>query len=155
PASTDWIEYTVRFQNTGTDYAEDVIIRDQLDENLIWTSIQPLFSSHDMEFEFDPSGKVAFVFNDIMLLDSNTNELESHGFVKYRVRMKPDLALGETIENTAYIYFDFNEAVITNTALNTIVEPKELSIETVATETELSVFPNPTSGIVNIRLSGD
>ncbi|WP_027418070.1 T9SS type A sorting domain-containing protein [Crocinitomix catalasitica] len=155
PASTDWIEYTVRFQNTGTDYAEDVIIRDQLDDNLIWTSIQPLFSSHDMEFEFDPSGEVAFVFNDIMLLDSNTNELESHGFVKYRVRMKPDLAIGETIENTAYIYFDFNEAVITNTALNTIVEPKGLGIDSDGNETELIVYPNPTSGIVNIRLSGE
>ncbi len=155
PPTTEWIEYTVRFQNTGTDYAEDVIIRDQLDDNLIWTSIQPLYSSHDMEFEFDPSGEVAFVFNDIMLPDSNANEMESHGFVKYRIKLKPELAIGETIENTAHIYFDFNPAVITNTAINTIAEPLDVSIPLKDNIISVMVYPNPADDFVYVNLNAE
>lgn len=153
PASTEWIEYTVRFQNTGTDYAEDVLIRDQLDEDLIWTSIQPLFSSHGMVFEFDPSGEVSFIFDNIILPDSNSNEIESHGFVKYRIQLKPDLAVGTTIENTANIYFDFNPAVITNTAINTIAEPSNIGILTDEPTTELEVYPNPADDFVYVVLN--
>ncbi|MFT5819154.1 MAG: putative repeat protein (TIGR01451 family) [Crocinitomix sp.] len=152
PASTEWIEYTICFQNTGTDYAEDVLIRDQLDENLIWTSIQPLYSSHDMEFEFDPSGEVAFVFNDIILPDSTTNEIESHGFVKYRIKLKPDLAIGTTIENTAHIYFDYNPAVITNTALNTIAEFTDVSIPLLDNIVNVNVYPNPADDFVYVTM---
>jgi hypothetical protein len=152
-ASTEWIEYTVRFQNTGTSYAEDVIIRDQLDENLIWTSIQPLYASHEMEFEFNPSGDVAFVFNEIFLPDSNENEIESHGFVKYRIKLKPDLAIGTTIENTAEIYFDYNPAVITNTTLNTIAEMGDVSIPLNENITSVAVYPNPASDFAYVYVN--
>jgi hypothetical protein len=152
-ASTEWIEYTVRFQNTGTSYAEDVIILDQLDTDLIWTSVEPLYASHDMVFEYDPSGELAFVFNNIILPDSNTNEIESHGFVKYRVKLKPDLAIGTTIENTAEIYFDYNPAVITNTALNTIADLGDVSIPLVDNIITVSVYPNPAADIAYVNVN--
>ena len=57
-----------------------------------------------------------------MLPDSNVNEPASHGFVSFRIRQQPELALGTRILNKADIYFDFNEPVVTNQTLHTIGE---------------------------------
>ena len=61
-----------------------------------------------------------FIFNDIFLPDSTTNEPESHGYITYTINQNPDLPNNSKIKNTAAIYFDFNDPVITNTVLNTI-----------------------------------
>jgi hypothetical protein len=62
-----------------------------------------------------------FKFENILLVDSNTNEPLSHGFVRYRIQPKTNLSAGDSITNFAAIYFDFNEPVITNTAKTIIV----------------------------------
>jgi hypothetical protein len=36
------------------------------------------------------------------------------------MKLNPGLPLGTKIKNTAYIYFDYNEAIITNTKVNTL-----------------------------------
>jgi Secretion system C-terminal sorting domain len=47
------------------------------------------------------------------------NPLEAQGFVKFSIQAKPTAPTGAIIENTAYIYFDVNPVIITNTiALN-------------------------------------
>jgi hypothetical protein len=38
----------------------------------------------------------------------------------YSIKLLNNLPIGTQIKNTAYIYFDFNEAVITNTTVNTL-----------------------------------
>ncbi|MBL7900148.1 MAG: T9SS type A sorting domain-containing protein, partial [Crocinitomicaceae bacterium] len=114
------LEYLVRFQNTGNYFATDVIITDQLDPDLDWYSIEPIASSHPMTVHIDPGGEAVFEFKNIMLPDSNSNEPESHGFVKYRIKQKPDLPPGTQFTNSASIFFDLNEPVITNGVLNTI-----------------------------------
>ena len=55
-----------------------------------------------------------------MLPDSNINEVASNGFFKYTVRQLPDLPIGTTFENSASIYFDFNDPVKTNTTFHSI-----------------------------------
>ncbi len=52
--------------------------------------------------------------------DSTTNEVESHGFIKFKVNQIPNLAEGIVLENNAGIYFDFNDPIITNTTQHTI-----------------------------------
>jgi uncharacterized repeat protein (TIGR01451 family) len=116
------LDYTVRFQNTGTDTAFTIVIKDQLDENLNWTSFTPLASSHEMIIDVAYSGEITFTFENIMLPDSNVNEIASHGFAKYSIQLNEDLAVGTSIYNTAYIYFDANAAIITNTKINTIYD---------------------------------
>jgi hypothetical protein len=74
------------------------------------------------------------------LPDSNTNEPASNGYVKYRVKLNNTLALGNTINNTAYIYFDFNAPIITNTTstlYTTMSGTLSSNFETV------NLFPNP------------
>lgn len=115
------LTYLVRFQNTGNDTAFTVLIRDQLDANLDWSTLKPISSSHPMEVNIEHDGDVAFKFNDILLPDSNVNEPESHGYVEYSIMPKTDVRPLATITGPAAIYFDFNPAVITNDVLNTIL----------------------------------
>lgn len=116
------LEYLIRFQNTGNDTAINIMVRDQLSEFLDWNSLQPLASSHPMSVSMDGNGEVVFEFENIMLPDSNVNELASHGFVKFKVDMLPSLPAGTQILNTGNIFFDANPAVVTNATLNTIYE---------------------------------
>jgi len=114
------LDYTIRFQNTGNDTAINIIIRDQLDLNLDWTSISNVISSHNVRTVQNPLGEVSFWFDSIMLPDSNVNESLSHGFVKYSISPLSGLAPMTEIQNTAFIYFDSNPPVVTNTSWNTI-----------------------------------
>ncbi len=76
--------------------------------------------------------------------DSNTNEPASHGFIEYSISPKAGLTDGTTIENTAYIYFDFNAPVVTNTTLNTMLSSLA-SIEEIPATQKLLAYPNPGS----------
>lgn len=119
-ADEDSLTYTVRFQNTGTDTAFTVRVLDTLSSKLNIPTIEMLASSHDYTYTITGAGIVEWTFNNILLPDSTTNEPASHGFIKYRVRPKNNLVLGDEIKNTAYIYFDYNVPVVTNT-VNTVV----------------------------------
>jgi hypothetical protein len=66
-------------------------------------------------------GKCLFTLRNINLVDSTTNEPGSHGYIVYKVKPKPTVALGDIIKNTASIYFDYNLPVLTNTETTTIV----------------------------------
>lgn len=149
---TETLEYLIRFQNTGTDYAEDVVVKDQLDNNLDWLSLRPISWSHPMEIEVDHYGEVSFIFEDIMLPDSNANELESHGFVKFEIDLMPGLPLETSIYNTASIYFDANPAIVTNTTVSTLHE--EGVSEIMENETGLvTIYPNPFSDFTTVRFA--
>ena len=118
----EYLEYTIRFQNTGTDTAFNIRIDDYLDSDLDWTTFQPIMASHLNQVSLDEStGKLSYFFKDILLPDSTTNEIASHGFFNYKIKPKSNLPENTIIENTAEIFFDYNPAVITNTIQNTLV----------------------------------
>jgi uncharacterized repeat protein (TIGR01451 family) len=152
PQSTQSLEYLIRFQNTGTDTAFQVVVTDQLDENLDWTSLSPLAWSHDMEIEVSYDGEISFIFDNIMLPDSNVNQIASNGFIKYEIDLLPDLPLGTAIYNTANIYFDLNPAVITNTTLNTL-RSDSTSVLSEENKFETRIFPNPFTDYTTVSFS--
>ncbi|MEO1261672.1 MAG: T9SS type A sorting domain-containing protein [Bacteroidota bacterium] len=117
------ITYLIRFQNTGTDTAFQVVLRDTLSANLEIGSLRPGASSHAYDWELSGNGELKFTFDNIMLPDSNINEAASHGFVSFKIKPKTPLVPGTVIENKAAIYFDFNEPIITNTVFHTIEKP--------------------------------
>lgn|GEM_PF-1112222 len=116
----DDLEYHIRFQNTGTDTAFTVAIRDTISQYLDASSIVPGCSSHSYDFQIVGSNILKFTFNNILLVDSTTNEPASHGFVKFRISQIDSLPLGTIIFNNAAIYFDFNEPIITNETFHEI-----------------------------------
>lgn len=72
-------------------------------------------SSHPYRYDLTGEGVVHFIFENILLPDSSTNNPASNGFAKFTIKPRLDAPLESTIENTAAIYFDFNDPVITNT----------------------------------------
>jgi uncharacterized repeat protein (TIGR01451 family) len=117
------IEYLIRFQNTGSAPAYNVRIEDLIDPNLDIESFELLISSHSVSTSLNQETReLVFYFNDILLPDSTNNEPESHGFVSYRMRINDNLDNGIVVNNTAEIYFDFNDPVVTNTTFHTIFD---------------------------------
>jgi uncharacterized repeat protein (TIGR01451 family) len=134
------LEYLIRFQNTGTSYAENVIITDLLSPLLNPNTFVLLNNSHPMDVQYE-NNTLHFIFNDIMLPDSTTNEPESHGYVRFKIKPYQNIALGSVIENTANIYFDFNEPIITNTTQTFYTLPTNISAT--AEGLNINIYPNP------------
>ncbi len=151
------LEYMIRFQNTGTDTAFLVVIKDQLSAFLDIATVRPGASSHPYEYSVSGNGLMSFTFNNIMLPDSNVNEPASNGFVKFKVSQKSNLDLETQIQNEAAIYFDFNAPIITNETLHTIGEDFVIvSIENPLEKSlaQVKVHPNPFTQFVNFDVEG-
>ncbi len=141
---SDELEYRIRFQNTGNDTAFDVTIYDRLDTSLDWTTLMVTESSHSVQTTLDRTGQVRFYFRNINLPDSTTNEPGSNGFVTYHIRAKSTVPDYTVIKNTAYIVFDLNPAIITNTTMNTMVTAIPLYVNNSRPDlSSVTVYPNP------------
>jgi hypothetical protein len=111
--SDAWIDYTVRFQNTGTDTAFTVVIRDEIEPDLDLLSLEILGASHEFTPSFGTARELVFTFTGIQLPDSTTDLPGSQGYVAFRMKPRPGLLPGDLIENAAAIFFDFNPPIIT------------------------------------------
>jgi len=75
------LEYTIHFQNIGTDTARNVVISNPVDTDLDISSLNVIGASHEFDLEFVEEGRfLQWSFNNINLPDSTANELESNGF---------------------------------------------------------------------------
>jgi uncharacterized repeat protein (TIGR01451 family) len=128
PSADEWIDYTIRFQNTGTDTAFHVIITDTLPQGLDPATLQVGAGSHPFTWELKGIGVLKFRFLGILLPDSNINEPRSHGFVGFRIKVRDGYMLnpGDEVVNIANIYFDFNPPVITEPSVLNVVSPIRL-----------------------------
>ena len=144
------IEYKIRFQNTGTAPAQKVVIVDLLPSGLNPVTLQPGASSHPYTFRLLTGNIAEFIFDNINLPDSASNEPASHGFVKFTIDQYPDLPIGTEIINEAGIYFDFNAPVITNSTLHTIGKDFLSVIFDPANPNNsiIKAYPNPASDYV-------
>ncbi|MBI4648429.1 MAG: hypothetical protein HY738_18060, partial [Bacteroidia bacterium] len=148
--SAAMLEYQIRFQNTGTDTAFNIIIRDTLSEYLDITTVTPGAGSHPYTFNIFGSGILEWRFDNILLPDSNVNEPESHGFVNFSILQKPNNEIGTYISNSAGIIFDFNPPVMTNTVWNIVWKlPILVNITAVLNnDIAIKIYPNPSTTFV-------
>ncbi len=136
------LEYMVHFQNTGTWYADNVVVIDTLDANLDWTTLHPVFESHNCTVTMSENGVVRFAFNNIHLPYSSAYPVTSNGMFTYTIKTRHGLAHGTQIRNRAAIYFDYNEPVMTNSTLNTLYNG--VGVNNVNNEAAaFSLYPNP------------
>jgi uncharacterized repeat protein (TIGR01451 family) len=147
------LQYTVRFQNDGNYPALNVVVRDTISSNLDLSTFRFIGSSHPASYTIDPlTREVTFKFSGINLAPSTLNLDDSQGYFTYTIDELPDLILNSEIKNTAYIYFDFNPPIVTNTTVNTNGF-LGLASDDLANEFSLTIFPNPTNGKFTIDLS--
>ena len=147
------LQYAIRFQNTGTDTAFTVVIRDTLDLDLNIFTVTPGVSSHNYEFRMYGPRVLEWTFNNINLPDSAANQVGSNGFVTYHVEQVPYLAPGTEINNDADIYFDFNAPITTNTTMHRIFEGfvSVLNLQDLSKgKKQFILYPNPTSSEITI-----
>ncbi|MCB9300538.1 MAG: hypothetical protein H6566_07810 [Lewinellaceae bacterium] len=146
------LEYTIDFQNTGTDTAFRVLLRDVLPQQLDINTFRPGFASHPYTWEIRGADTLEVLFFPIMLPDSNVNEPASHGFFSFTMDQKPDLQDGQTLENKASIIFDFNPPIVTNTVLHTIRELLIVSVDGPQVQPPLwRVLGNPTHDVATFQ----
>ena len=164
------LEYKIRFQNTGTDTAFIVRLIDTLSAKLDISTLHEQGSSHPYTLTISGTNPpvLDFLFENIVLPDSNVNEPLSHGYVQFSILPDSTLPLKSRIENFADIYFDFNPPVRTNTTwitLDTIqvFNPQGLDKLTInqgssLTHTyqdishEIKLIPNPATDVLEIHL---
>lgn len=143
--SQKYLHYTIEFQNMGTADALNIRINSELSDFLDWETFRPIAASHT--YFTERSGKeIQFFFDDINLPSESENEPLSHGFVTYEIKPAAGFSIGNVIAGSAAIYFDTNEAIITNEVTTQI---QTLSI---ADTDRLSfrLHPNPTSGKITL-----
>jgi uncharacterized repeat protein (TIGR01451 family) len=126
-----YLQYTVRFQNTGTADAYNVTVRDTLGDRVDLSTLEMVSVSHPYSLSIENGNQLVWQFDNIMLPPSSVDEPGSHGYIVYRIKPKSDVAVGETIHNTASIYFDYNLPVLTNDATtlvkdNSVILPLQL-----------------------------
>jgi uncharacterized repeat protein (TIGR01451 family) len=147
----DELEYTIRFQNTGTAPAQNIFIIDTLDAELDWSTFQLLHSTHGINVVSLGNGILRFEFNNIWLPDSSVSQELSQGHLTFRIRENLGNELFSEITNTAYIFFDWNPAIITNTTYNI-----NDYLEFVGEENAFSVeaYPNPMLNELTLKVEG-
>lgn len=139
----DYLHYLIRFENTGTAPAQNVIIADEIDtDKFDIQSIQVLSLSHDGYARVN-NGKLEFIFEGIQLPFDDAN---NDGFVLFKIKTKNTLVEGDSVSNSANIYFDYNFPIQTNDAVTTF---SSLGVAQHSTP-KLGVYPNPARDVLNI-----
>ncbi len=122
----NFVNYLIRFENTGTYPAQNIVVRDLIDlSKFDITTLEPISGSHSFVTEITNGNLVAFVFQNIWL---DFNAGNNDGYIAFKIKTLPTLVEGQTFSNQADIYFDFNLPIFTNIASTLIRAPFALPI---------------------------
>jgi hypothetical protein len=141
-----YVHYVIRFENTGTYAAQNIVVKDMIDTTkLDINTLVPMKGSHSFETRIQDNQKVEFIFDNINLpFEDDYND----GFVAFKIKIKPTLVMGDTFSNSAAIYFDYNEPITTNNYVTTIQNPVGCNPSGVE---EVRIYPNPVKDILQFR----
>ncbi len=158
------LHYKIRFQNTGTDTAYKVIVIDTLPIELDIATLE--FGSSSHPYQIHVSGKerpvLSFIFNNINLVDSLTDELNSQGYLSFSASAKSNVVEKSEVHNFAEIYFDYNLPITTNDAWVTLYDsvrtgseiPVNVGISSQIEASQIRVYPNPVQDQLFIEING-
>lgn len=143
------LKYRVRFENTGPGTAQNIYIRNPLPEGLDLSTFRILEASHNITRLLIEDGEAVIYFDEILLAGCPnyedgecfpTSDVENKGYVLYTISPNEALNDGTVINNVAYIFFDDNPAVETNTIQNTLVDDPDVTADFSIFEVEEGVY---------------
>ncbi len=141
----NYVHYVIRFENTGTYPAENIVVKDMIDlVKFDIATLVPLKSSHEFYTRINEN-KVEFIFENINL---DFNDATNDGYVVFKIKTKPTLVVGNTFTNNANIYFDYNFPITTNTYTTTVAA---LNNQDFDFGTYFTLYPNPAKDVLNIQ----
>ena len=145
----NYVHYVIRFENTGTFAAQNVVVSDVIDTTKFNIgSLVTQSSSHPFVTRIN-SGKVEFIFENINLPFDDAN---NDGYVAFKIKTKPTLVLGDTFSNSANIYFDYNFPITTNTVMTTV---SALAAQDFDFGSYFSVYPNPAKDVLHLATKNE
>ncbi|OBX22843.1 MULTISPECIES: T9SS type A sorting domain-containing protein [Bizionia] len=149
----DDLYFRIRFQNTGTASAININVNTVLDADIDWSTFMPIYASHSYVTSIN-GDQVNFKFDNINLADSTSDEPNSHGFVVFKAKTVSGFVIGDIVECSADIYFDYNLPIITNTATTQI--DATLSLEDANNiENSIDIYPNPVNNQFTISIKNE
>jgi hypothetical protein len=143
----DYVHYLIRFENTGTANAQNIVVKDDIDASKYdLSSLVSLTGSHDFVTRIT-GNTVEFIFENIQLPFDDAN---NDGYVSFKIKTKSTLNVGDSFSNKAEIYFDYNAPIITNNYI-TNVQNTLAALETNKENSTVSIYPNPVQEVLNIQ----
>ncbi len=150
------LKYRIRFQNTGTYNAQNVVLRDTLSPYLDPMTVVPTTASHPYSWTIRDGNILEVYFDNIYLPAAQRDSLRSQGFLDFKIKQQLNNPLGTVINNTAAIYFDLNPPILTNNTFHTIGENflQFINLPTIEKGDALTVtaFPNPFKQVTTLRV---
>ncbi|TDP03042.1 T9SS type A sorting domain-containing protein [Flavobacterium sp. 245] len=141
----EYVHYMIRFENTGTYMAQNIVVKDMIDlSKFDISTLVPTSASHSYTTKISDGNKVEFIFENINLPFNNVNR---NGYIAFKIKTLPTLKKGDTFENEANIYFDYNFPILTNKATSTF---KALGRQDFEFSEYFNIYPNPVQDILNI-----
>jgi len=139
----NYLHYLIRFENTGTAQAENVVVSLNINPaQYDAQSLQLLNTSHDASVRMNGQN-LDVIFQNIQL------ETGGHGNILLKMKTKQTLQVGDMVAKKADIYFDYNFPIVTNEA-ETLFQA--LSVINPVLENLISIYPNPVKDVVNITI---
>ena len=137
----EYVDYLIRFENTGNYAAENVVVKDIIDTKTFDVSTLKITdASHEVYTRIE-GNKVEFIFENIQLPFDDAN---NDGYIAFKIKTLPTLVLGDSLKNLADIYFDYNFPIRTNEAQTTVAFP----VFTKDITTEVNIYPNPVTDVL-------
>ena len=139
----NYLHYIVRFENTGTAPAENIVVKVEVEPNQFdYNSLQVMATSNDASVRMN-ANVIEFVFQNIQL------ESGGHGNILLKMKTNGTLQTGDYVQKRANIYFDYNFPIETNEA-ETLFQA--LSVVNPILNDLISIYPNPVKDVVNITI---
>lgn len=143
-----YLHYVVNFENTGTYFAQNIVVRTDIDPTKYDVNTLQVMSSSHPSYTRIEGNRVEFVFQNIELDPAQGDPpVGGHGDILFKIKTKADLVPQDAVLQRAGIYFDYNFPIITNDAITTF---STLSQSFFEKDNSISIAPNPTSSEVNI-----
>jgi len=141
----EYVHYLIRFENTGSYPAENIVVKDLIDlSKFDISTLVPTKASHPYVTKISDGNKVEFIFEKINLPFDNA---KNDGYIAFKIKTLPTLAVGDSFTNEANIYFDYNFPVLTNKATSTF---KTLGTQDFEFSKYVSIYPVPAASVINV-----
>jgi hypothetical protein len=145
----NYLHYVINFENLGTFYAENVVVKTEIDPTKYDIATLQLLNTSHLSYTRITGNTVEFIFEDINLAAAAGNPpVGGHGDVLFKIKTKDNLVTNDSVLQRAGIYFDYNFPVITNDAETTFAALNNPNFEL---DNSVKVYPNPSKGNVNIN----
>lgn len=142
----EYVHYVIRFENTGTFAAENIVVKDIIDtDKFDISTLVPLNASHSFVSRVTNANQVEFIFENINLPFDDAN---NDGYINFKIKTKSSLTVGDSFSNSAAIYFDYNFPVITDAYTSTI---HALGNQDFDFGNYFSLYPNPAKNVLHIN----